>query len=78
MEAVVFPSPRVQGRYLLLGFGFDDNSRGPSVTDMQWITDGIERLDGSGSGSGTSAGPRRRPAVTRTSGPRRGTSARSP
>ncbi|WP_433446054.1 DUF2510 domain-containing protein [Streptomyces sp. CA-142005] len=51
VEAVVFPSPRVQGRYLLLGFGFDDNSRGPSVTDMQWIIDGIERLDGSGSGT---------------------------
>ncbi|MCF3131732.1 hypothetical protein [Streptomyces olivochromogenes] len=43
------------GRYLLVGFGFDDNSRGPSVTDMQWITEGIERLDGGGSGSGTSA-----------------------
>ncbi|MEU8033764.1 DUF2510 domain-containing protein [Streptomyces sp. NPDC049099] len=53
VEAVVFPSPRVQGRYLLLGFGFDDNSGGPSVTDMQWITDGIERLAGSGSGSGS-------------------------
>ncbi|MEU1599706.1 DUF2510 domain-containing protein [Streptomyces sp. NPDC005708] len=51
VEAVVFPSPWVQGRYLLLGFGFDDNSRGPSVTDMQWITDGIERLDGGGSGT---------------------------
>ncbi|MER6976934.1 DUF2510 domain-containing protein [Streptomyces carpinensis] len=50
VEAVVFPSPQVQGRYLLLGFGFDDTSRGPSVTDMQWITDGIERLDGGGSG----------------------------
>ncbi|MED7826995.1 DUF2510 domain-containing protein [Streptomyces chiangmaiensis] len=50
VEAVVFLSPRVQGRYLLLGFGFDDNSKGPSVTDMQWITDGIERLDGGGSG----------------------------
>jgi hypothetical protein len=51
VEAVVFPSPWVQDRYLLLGFGFDDNSRGPSVTDMQWITDGIERLDGGGSGA---------------------------
>ncbi|MFF4567192.1 DUF2510 domain-containing protein [Streptomyces sp. NPDC001435] len=51
VEAVVFPSPRVQGRYLLLGFGFDDNSTGPSVTDMQWITDGIERLDGGRSGT---------------------------
>jgi hypothetical protein len=48
VEAVVFPSPRVQGRYLLLGFGFDDTSSGPSVTDMQWITDGIEGLDGGG------------------------------
>ncbi|MGW0999795.1 DUF2510 domain-containing protein [Streptomyces sp. NPDC002523] len=55
VEAVVFPSPRVQGRYLLLGFGFDDNSKGPSVTDMQWITDGIERHDGGGSGSGSNA-----------------------
>ncbi|MET7381678.1 DUF2510 domain-containing protein [Streptomyces sp. NPDC005526] len=51
VEAVVFPSPRVQGRYLLIGFGFDADSRGPSVTDMQWITDGIERLDGGGAGA---------------------------